>query len=221
LSTRILAVFDFDHTITSWDTAARFFVWLIRRSPWKVSFALVALPVIGPLLAFRRTRKFPIRFGAWVATLGVLHDQLPVLARSHIRSVVARGENFVRSDARARVNDHLAQGHEVVVATGCLEVLAREILLAEGLSGVVVVGSSVRRHLGGMVVLEHCFGERKIPMLAARGFAEPWDFAYSDHQADLPMLLKGKQRYLVNPLPNCASVLTAALGETAKVVSWN
>jgi phosphatidylglycerophosphatase C len=221
LTSRILAVFDFDHTITPWDTAARFFFWLMWRRPWKAGFALIALPFLGPLLAFRHTRKVPIRFGAWVATLGVSHAQLPDLARMHIREVTERGEKFVRSDARARLNDHLAQGHEVVVATGCLEVLAREILMIEGLGTVAVVGSSVRRYFGGMVVLEHCFGERKIPMLAARGFVAPWDFAYSDHRADLPLLLRGKQQYLVNPLPKCASVLSPALGKTATLVSWN
>ena len=218
---RSLAVFDFDHTITSWDTAARFFIWLIRRRFWKIAVVLAVLPLLGPLLAFRRTRKVPIRFGAWVATLGVSHAQLPDLARTHIREVVERGERFVRRDALARLNQHLAEGHEVIIATGCLEVLAREILLAEGLGTVTVVGSSVRRYFGGMVVLEHCFGERKIPMLAARGFTEPWDFAYSDHQADLPLLLKGKMRYLVNPRPSCASRLIAELGATATVLSWN
>jgi len=129
-----LAIFDFDHTITSWDTAARFFVWLIRRSAWKLGIALVALPILGPMFAFRSTRKVPIRFGAWVATLGVSHEQLSVLARAHMREVVERGERFVRSDALARINHHLAQEHVVVVATGCLEILAREIILAEGLS---------------------------------------------------------------------------------------
>ena len=99
--------------------------------------------------------------------------------------------------------------------------LPGEIVLAEGLKAVVVVGSSVRSHLGGMVVLEHCFGERKIPMLAARGFAAPWDFAYSDHHADLPLLLKGKQRYLVNPLPGCLAKFNSALGKSATVVSWS
>ncbi|MCB1602242.1 MAG: haloacid dehalogenase-like hydrolase [Xanthomonadales bacterium] len=170
---------------------------------------------------FRRTRKVPLRFGAWVATLGISHARLRVLAGAHLSEVLERGETFVRDDALARINHHLAEGHEVVVATGSLEVLAREILLAEGLSAVIVVGSSVRRYFGGMVVLEHCFGEHKIPMLAARGFVEPWDFVYSDHQADLPLLLRGKKRYLVNPQPSCASRLIAELGATATVVSWS
>ena len=217
----MLALFDFDHTITPWDTTRRFLIWLIRRSVWKLGLVVLALPLLGPLLAFQRTRALPIRFGAWVATLGVLQEQLPNLARMHIKVVTDRGDKFVRSDARAQLDFHLARGHRVVVATGCLEVLAREILDAEGLSMIEVVGSSMRARCAGMVVSEHCFGERKISMLAARGFAEPWDFAYSDHCADLPLLLNGKARYLVNPLPSCLAKFRAALGDTATLVSWN
>lgn len=217
----MLAVFDFDHTITPWDTAQRFLLWLIRGSAWKLGLVLLALPVLGPLLAFSSTRKWPIRFGAWVATLGVQPEHLAQLSRMHIKAVTELGQKFVRNDARARLEYHRALGHQVVVATGCLEVLAREILSAEGLGTIEVVGSSMRARFGGMVIAQHCIGERKIVMLAARGFAEPWDFAYSDHQADLPLLLKGKARYLINPLPSCSSRFNAALGETATVLSWH
>jgi phosphatidylglycerophosphatase C len=186
---------------------------------------LFALPALGPLLAFRYTRNVPIRFGVWAATFGLSHQQLPELARTHMKELVARGESFVRKDALAQLRQHLAQGHQVLVATGCLQELADEILFAEGLDQVVVVGSSVRKCFGGMVVHEHCFGERKLSMLAARGFAEPgpyrWDFVYTDHHSDLPLLMKGKHRYLVNPMPNCVSKLTAALGETVTVLTWN
>ena len=176
--------------------------------------------MLGPLIVFRSTREVPVRFSSWAATLGVSLGQLRDLARAHILEVSDRGESFVRKDALARIKHHLAHGHEVVVATGCVEILAREILLAEGLDTVTVVGSSVRRCLGGIVVFERCFGERKIPMLASRGFNAPWDFAYSDHQADLPLLLQGKERYLVNPRPGCSSKFSEVLGETAQVVSW-
>lgn len=220
MTVRNLAVFDFDHTLTMWDTSARFFVWLIRRSAWKSGLVLLALPLLGPLLLARRTRKLPIRFGAWVATLGVSIEHLPHLSREHVAGVICGGEKFVRKDALARVRHHLDHGHEVVVATGSLEVLVREILKVEGLSEIEVVGSTVRSFLGGMVTKEHCFGGRKIPMLLARGFASPFAFAYSDHEADLPLLRNAMERYIINPNRRSAEVLAAELGESAVVLLW-
>jgi phosphatidylglycerophosphatase C len=65
-----VVVFDFDLTLTYWDTADRFFRWLLRRNPWRLLVVAMALPVLGPLLPFRRTRRWLTWFAVWVATLG-------------------------------------------------------------------------------------------------------------------------------------------------------
>ena len=181
---------------------------------------LLALPLLGPLLLARGTRKVPIRFGAWVATLGVSSDHLHRLSREHIARVICRGERFLLNDGLARVRHHLDLGHEVVVATGSLEVLVREILKVEGLIEVEVVGSTVRSFFGGMVAKEHCVGGRKIQVLLARGFAGPFAFAYSDHETDLPLLRNAAERYIVNPKRRSAEALAAELGESAVVLLW-
>jgi len=36
-------------------------------------------------------------------------------------------------------------------------------------------------------------------MLAERGYAAPWDYAYSDHAIDLPLQEAGVQRCIINP----------------------
>jgi phosphatidylglycerophosphatase C len=107
-----------------------------------------------------------------------------------------------------------------VIATGALEVLAREILLAESVRGIAVVGSTVRQFFKGMVVNEHCYGSNKVPMLRERGYSPPWAFVYSDHQDDLPILEQGNERYVVNPQPDCAARLLKALGTSVTVLSW-
>jgi phosphatidylglycerophosphatase C len=214
------AVFDFDHTLTTWDTAARFFGWLLRRAPWKMLLAAPVALLLGPLVLFARTRKVPLRFLVWVATFGQSHDQLRALAALHVAEVVARGESFVRQDARAQIQLHQSQGHVVVVATGALECLAEEILAREGIVNVAVVGSSLRRFLGGMVVNQHCYGARKIPMLQERGFDPPWAFVYSDHEADLPLLKAGATQVVVNAKPETAHYLLSVLGPSASVATW-
>jgi phosphatidylglycerophosphatase C len=215
-----IAVFDFDLTLTSWDTASRFFAWLLRRSPWKLLLGAPVAILIGPLAAFRRTRRVPIRFAAWLATFGHGREPLKVLVRVHIAEISARDGSFLRRDARTQIEAHQSQGHTVVVATGAFEDLARDILANEGIRNVTVVGSSMRRVLGGMVVDQHCYGPHKIPMLQQRGFEPPWAFVYSDHEADLPLLRSGIRQFVVNPKPRTAARLMAVLGPSATVVTW-
>lgn len=216
----VIVVFDFDLTLTSWDTAARFFAWLLRRRPWKMVLGAPVALVISPLALFRRTRGVPIRCAAWLATFGHDHEPLRALARAHIAEINARYGSFLRRDGRTQIDAHLSQGHTVVVATGALEDLAREILVQEGLVNVTVVGSSMRRWLGGMVVNQHCFGANKIPMLQERGFEPPWAIVYSDHEADLPLLRAGARQFLVNPKPRAVARLMAVLGPSASVITW-
>lgn len=220
MSSRTLAVFDFDHTITECDTAARFFLWLLRRRLWRLAVAALALPLIGPLFLVRPCRRVPVRFGVWLATFGATHEELAGLARAHVMELVAKSAPLLRRDARARIALHQAQGDVVVVATGALEFLVDELLLAGGVFDVEVVGSSVRKRWGGMVVRQHCIGKQKLPMLEARGFSAPFTYVYSDHSIDLPLLEAGEQRYIVNPRPECAAFLSTRLGTSALFVSW-
>jgi len=217
---RILAVFDFDHTLTHWDTAARFFGWLLRRNPLKVLIGAPVALLLSPLAVSRRTRGIPLRSAVWLATLGHSEPQLQVLARLHIAQIVGRGGAMVRADARVQILWHQQQGHRVVVATGAPEYLAREILANEGIGDLTVVGSSLRSFLGGMIADQHCYGERKIPMLATRGIRPPWAFVYSDHESDLPLLRAGTRQFLVNPTPKTAAYLLPILGFSATVVRW-
>lgn len=215
-----VVVFDFDCTLTRWDTADRFFRWLLRREPWRLVLVLAALPVLGPLLLARPTRKWPIRFAVWIATLGRTPEALPALAEEHIQSLPKGHASVFLPAAVERLQAHLVQGDQVVIATGCVEALAQALLRHAGLSQVPLVASTVRPFLGGLVRDQHCFGPNKIPMLAARGFAPPWAVAYTDHHADLPVLRLSAERYLVSPNPKCLFRIEQALSIEATILPW-
>jgi phosphatidylglycerophosphatase C len=215
-----VVVFDFDLTLTRWDTADRFFRWLLRRNPWRLALVLVAVPVVGPLFALRATRKWPVRFAVWVATLGRSNPDLEPLAREHVDAVFAGTEPVFLDQGLARLRQHLAQGHRVVIATGCLEVLARELLRRGGHGDVALVASTLRPFLGGLAVDRHCFAENKIPMLSERGFAPPWSVTYTDHHCDLPVLRLSRERYLVSPKPDCVARIEQALSARATILAW-
>lgn len=214
-------VFDFDHTLTSWDSADRFFRWLIRRSPWRLALVVVSLPVLGPLLLPRATRRIPIRFAVWVATLFRSEERIASLVRKHVAEIAAVGEALVLREALIRVREHLELGHTVVVATGSLEVLARQYLAESGLGHVPVVGSTLRPFLLGMASREHCFGAGKVPMLTQRGYPPPWAVTYTDHECDLPLIGHSSECFLVNPRPQAIRAISERLSFTPTVLSWS
>src|SRR5690606_31549660 len=66
-----LVVFDFDHTLYDGDSGSHLFAWLIRRSWWRTLAALLATPVLGPMVAFLPTRRWGISGYVWIGSLGV------------------------------------------------------------------------------------------------------------------------------------------------------
>ena len=213
-------VFDFDLTLTRRDTADRFFRWLLKRQPWRLGLMLPLLPVLLPLLLMRPTRTWPVRHAVWVATLGRSHSDLRMLVRAHADEIFADGASVFLREGLERLESHERQGDRVVIATGCLEVLARELLERAGFGHVALVGSSLQPWCGGMVRHEHCFGPNKIPMLARRGFAPPWSVTYTDHQCDLPVLRCSTQRFLVNPTAEAVRVVERELACKTDVLTW-
>ena len=215
-----VVVFDFDLTLTRWDTADRFFRWLLRRDPWRLTVVLAALPVLGPLLLVRSTRKWPIRFAVWVATFGRSPGALSALAEEHIQALPMGHASVFLPAAVEQLQAHVAQGDQVVIATGCVDALAQTLLRHAGLNHVPLVASTLRPFLGGLARDQHCFGPNKVPMLSARGFAPPWAAAYTDHRADIPVLRLSSERYLVSPRPECLAHVEQALGIKATILAW-
>jgi phosphatidylglycerophosphatase C len=219
-STTPVVIFDFDLTLTAWDTAARFFKWLLLREPWRLGLILLAFPALVLLLIATRTRPIVRRFAVWVATLGRTQEDLRTLARLHAQRLFAQDPPVFLRDGLARLHFHLEQGHRVVIATGCLEVLAAELLQRAGFGHVALVGSVLRPFLGGMAPHRHCFGPNKVPMLAERGFAPPWAIGYSDSEADLPVLHHCQERYVINARGACAEVLNRAMPGQVNFITW-
>ncbi|HGM6769746.1 TPA: haloacid dehalogenase-like hydrolase [Stenotrophomonas maltophilia] len=215
-----VVVFDFDLTLTRWDTADQFFRWLLRRSPARMAVLLAALPALAPLLLTGFTQRWPIRFAVWVSTIGRKPDALPALVEEFIQTLPLGSESVLLPAGVERLQAHMERGDEVVIATGCLDALASALLRHAGLEQVPLVASTVRPFLGGLVQDQHCYGPNKIPMLAARGYAPPWAVAYTDHRADLPVLKLAAERFLIDPKPECVTRLEAALASKMKILNW-
>lgn len=215
-----VVVFDFDLTLTRWDISDGFFRWLLRRNRWRRAVLLASFPVTGLLLLTRRTRKRFIRFVIWLATFGHGRDTLPELAEQYLRSLPGGHASALLPVALERVQWHLDQGHRVVIATGCLQSLARALLTHAGFADVPLVASTLRPFLGGLISEQHCFARNKVSMLVARGFAPPWSAAYTDHHVDLPLLEQSTECYLISPTPESLARIRQVLPVEATVLAW-
>ena len=220
MSHRNVVVFDFDLTLTRWETASRFFKTLLRRPPWRIGGVVLALPVLVPLWALPHTRRLPVRFAVWMATFGRSSEALAALAVAHADEVFGGPEPVFLMQGVERLRNHLAQGDQVVIATGCWQPLAQALLEREGLQDAPLVASTLRPCLGGWVSGRHCLGENKIPMLTERGYPPPWRVAYTDHRADLPLLRNSEQWYLVSPGKKCLRLIEQAMTTKADVLRW-
>lgn len=215
-----MVVFDFDHTMTDRDCSARFFRWLIHRERWRTAAAAVALTGLAPLWLHRRTRRYPVRVAVWIATLARSHEDIEALAAEHVAALHEQGERVLREDARAELQGHLRRQRPVAIATGALQVLVETILVAEQVDGVVVVGSSLRPWIGGMVADQYCFGRHKPVMLAERGIEAPYACVYTDHSDDLPLLERTEQRFAINPRPACWARMQHRFGGSVQSLRW-
>ena len=176
-------VFDFDHTLYDGDSGSHLFAWLIKRNWWRQALALLAAPVLGPMIAFLPTRRHGIS-----ALCLDRHDRAaqPPRARRPDRPVrrhPCRGRSG-RACCRSALDvlhAHREAGDRVVIATGAPPELARAILAFVAHEDVPVIGTAVGPKFGGVGAKRHCHDEEKMRMLREHGYGDI-DIAYSDQQ---------------------------------------
>lgn len=216
-----LVVFDFDHTLYDGDSGSHLFAWLIRRNPLRVLAALLATPLLGPMVAWLPTRRHGISGYVWIGTVGMpqrrrgfdaLIDRYVLTHEAEIRARLLP----CALDVFAR---HRAAGDRVVVATGAPPELARAILAFVAHQNVPVVGTAVGPRLGAMMATRHCHHEEKMRMLRERGY-DGIEVAYSDSSADLPLLLAAKRPVVVNPKPKNVAKFRQLLPSGTLILNW-
>lgn len=215
-----LVVFDFDHTLYDGDSGSHLFAWLIRRSWWRTGLALLAAPLLGPLIAFLPTRRWGISGFVWIGTVG-LHRRGTVDALTDLYVAADRqaiGKRLLPHALKV-LQQHLDAGDRVVIATGAPPELARAILAFVAHENVPVIGTAIGPRLGAVVATRHCHAEEKMRMLREAGYADI-DIAYSDSSADLPLLRAAKKPVVVNPKAGRIDMFRRVLGKDTPILNW-
>ena len=215
-----LVVFDFDHTLYDGDSGSHLFAWLIKRNPLRMLAALLATPVLGPLVALLPTRRHGVSGYVWIATFG-LHGarQFDTVIDQYVRAHEADIRTRLLPRALEVFAAHRRAGDRVVVATGAPPELARAILAFVAHQDVPVIGSEVGPRFGAMGATRHCHNEEKMRMLRERGYGDI-AIAYSDSTADLPLLAAAKAPVVVNPKRSRVAFFRRVLPAGTAILNW-
>ena len=215
-----LVVFDFDNTLYDGDSGGRLIFWLLRRNPLRSVAAIIASLVLAPLLAFIPTRRHGIGGYLWVATFGLRdYRDLNALIDCYAKAEVTRLRAALLPIALAALDAHRLAGDRVVIATGAPPELVHAILTFVARENVPVVGSHEAPWFGGLVTFDHCHAQNKLRCLARKGYGEI-AVAYSDSEADLPLLKAAKHPVVVNPKRGSIAMFRRELGSATPMLHW-
>ncbi|WP_310630591.1 HAD family hydrolase [Paraburkholderia sp.] len=186
MTDRVVAAFDFDGTITTSDSfrafmldaagPARFALAALRCLPW--------LAGIAPGWADRgRTKARFLR-----AALGNVRREALEAAAQHF--VETRLPDLLRPEMLARIREHQALGHEVVLVSASPSIYLRK--WAPGVGIGTVLASELEWREGvytGRLAGKNCWGPEKVARLRGGWGAQPPAtlYAYGDSRGDREM----------------------------------
>ena len=160
---RVVAVFDFDGTVTDRDTLVPFLVLAFGRARVAATFAALAGTGLGYLLRRVSIDEFKRRvLRRLVADTSA--PRLRALGPAHARALVPR----LRPDALARIGWHRAQGHRLVLVSSTLDLYLAHVGAQLGFDDVLCSRLATRgERFSGELEGADCTGPEKLRRLEA------------------------------------------------------
>jgi len=221
-SDETIAVFDLDGTITTRDTTAAFLLGYLREHPRRLARCMpLAVSLAG--FAMGAVDNAGLKRAAVSAVLGgASRDEI---AASIDRFVPWCLEALVRPTARTRIQAHKHARHRLILASASLDLYVEPIGKALGFAEVICTkvawtrGQRISGDLdGGNVRSDSKLAAvQRAVSLAESAPRSARVIAYSDHQADLPLLRWADQAVAVNPTRRLAA---AAAIEGIPIEDW-
>lgn len=187
-SSRPVAFFDFDGTLTIGDTLMPFLKFVVGIPTYYVKLTLVSPVLAAYFVKLLRND---------IAKQVVLKQYL---AGYHIDHLFEQGQRFseeviptmLRPEGMERLRWHQEQDHECVLVSASMDVYLNAWAEGEGFSGVICTAleKDANGHVSGKVHGKNCHGEEKLKRVqewrGTRKSAET--FGYGDTAGDVPML---------------------------------
>lgn len=184
---RRVAVFDFDGTLTRFDSLLPF----LRRVAGTGRVARALVPEIPELvrIAFGRGDRDTSKARVLARTLtGIDRDEIERVGTDYGRRLAERS---IRPRLRERLTWHREQGHEIVIVSASLALYLREAARRLGVDAVLCTELEVNDAgvLTGQLAGANCRGPEKARRLVAHlGGVESELWAYGDSRGDDQLL---------------------------------
>lgn len=196
---REIIVFDLDGTLLSHDSMRIWITEQLKSHPLRWLCGIMIMPIALVCMRFKPLRYWGISLFLHIAIYGLNEQQL----QEKFKDFALRIKNhsipdlYWFQDGLLVLKAHLDAGRSIILVTGCLELLAKELMISMELN-VEAVGTTIKNKGNQWMIESHCINEEKVRRLKLIGI-DQWLATYSDDPIqDRPILMKGKYAYLIN-----------------------
>ncbi|WP_186644749.1 HAD-IB family phosphatase [Fluviispira vulneris] len=214
------AFFDFDGTLICQDSFLTLLHKGLKHEPWRILFLVALSPILILTFIFKLNKTAAKSALLWSLTVGKSKRNAVRFLRS---TIVEENKNIWFKEVNPTFEKLRKEGVEIVVVTASGQTWVRAMLSANGQKCKTVIGSKLTFFAGGVVLKSrNCYEEEKIKRIhQALGQQFVWHSAWSDHIADLPMLIRSNERYIVCPKDKHIAIFTKELDKKFKLLAWN
>lgn len=192
------AFFDFDGTLIRQDSFLIMIRAALKDSPWRVVFFIFLSPILAATGLFKLEKSFAKSAVLWSLTVGRGRKNTLHFLRNLLPSL---GPKLWIPNVVGALKELQSSGIRIVIVTASGQTWVRGALASQGIKVDKVIGSRLCFWGGGIILQgKNCYGAEKLHRIsAALGSEFVWQSCWSDHRADLPLLMKGEQKQIVHP----------------------
>jgi len=217
----IIVVFDFDGTLSPFNTFSKFFNRFLLKRPLRLVILIILLPVMLPFLFIKATTEFTINVLLWCCTFGITlelwKEEMDLFSSSFRRN---NNNNIFFKESIQQLKLHQQKGHRIFIISGSSEYLIQAICRDAHIYGIDIIGSSMNKYYNGIITGKRCLGIEKVRALKNRFNISSWNYAYTDSLTDLPLLKEATHKIIINAKDSDLKKLNKQFGNQIKQYTW-
>ncbi|NUG02892.1 haloacid dehalogenase-like hydrolase, partial [Acinetobacter oleivorans] len=167
---------------------------------FRLSGAILIMPLAIPLMKIKKYKSIGASLFLWLATVGLSDTELHESFIKFSEKIKAKSYDdlYWFMDGIQEMDKHIENGKKVIIVTAAPEILATVLVKSIGMN-VNIIGTPLKKKIGGWIGGEHCRHKEKVRRLELQGIKGPWFATYSDDiEDDYPILMNSKNPYLIN-----------------------
>ncbi|WP_336039014.1 haloacid dehalogenase-like hydrolase [Acinetobacter calcoaceticus] len=195
-----IVVFDMDGTLLSNDSTKQWIKEALKDNVFRLSGAIFIMPIAIPLMKIKKYKSIGASLFLWLATVGLSDTELQESFIKFSEKIKAKSYDdlYWFMDGIQEMDKHIENGKKVIIVTAAPEILATVLVKSIGMN-VNIIGTPLKKKIGGWIGGEHCRHKEKVRRLELQGIKGPWFATYSDDiEDDYPILINSKNPYLIN-----------------------